>query len=177
VSSAHGYLKEDQMFKRILCATDGSGHGDRALREGARIARTTTGELHVVHVTERIPGGGRLHGQTVFVTEPEIEDRIRRQVDEIACDEGVSVHVHMLTGGGQPARRLAALAARIDADLIVLGTRGHSPLAGLVLGSVTQHLLHEAGRPVLALPPERGAEPVSASADAPVDSNMTAVAA
>ena len=38
------------------------------------------------------------------------------------------------------------------AELIVLGTRGHSPVAGLLLGSVTQRLLHIARRPVLAVP-------------------------
>ena len=48
------------MFKRILCATDGSEHGDRAFRQAARIALGSDGELHLAHVIERIPGGGRL---------------------------------------------------------------------------------------------------------------------
>jgi nucleotide-binding universal stress UspA family protein len=34
-----------------------------------------------------------------------------------------------------------------------VGRRGHSPVAGLVLGSVTQRLLHIARRSVLAAPP------------------------
>jgi nucleotide-binding universal stress UspA family protein len=152
------------MYQRILCATDGSAHGDRAISEGLRLAREASGELHVVHVIERVPGGGRLRGQPVHLTEPEIDDRIRRQVDEIACQEGFAVHMHMLTGSGQLARRLATLAERLEVDLIVLGTRGHSPLAGLVLGSVTQQMLHDAGRPVLAVPPQRDAEPAEAPA-------------
>ena len=45
-------------------------------------------------------------------------------------------------------------AAEAKADLIVVGTRGHSPIAGLLLGSVTQRLFHIARRPVLAVPPE-----------------------
>ena len=60
-----------------------------------------------------------------------------------------------MPAAGTPAKQLAELAERIDADLIVLGSRGHAPLAGVVLGSVTQQLLHATGRPVLALPPTR----------------------
>jgi nucleotide-binding universal stress UspA family protein len=168
VSSALGYLKENQMYQRILCATDGSAHGDRAIGEGLRLAREASGELHVVHVIERVPGGGRLRGQPVHLTEPEIDDRIREQVDEIASQESFAVHMHLLSGSGQLARRLAMLADRLDADLIVLGTRGHSPLAGLVLGSVTQQMLHDAGRPVLAVPPQRDSEPVPEMAPAAV---------
>ena len=55
---------------------------------------------------------------------------------------------------GGPAHAIEEVAAEADADLIVAGTRGHSPVAGLLLGSVTQRLLHIARRPVLAVPPE-----------------------
>jgi nucleotide-binding universal stress UspA family protein len=140
------------MFKRILCATDGSVHGERAVREGARMAQANDGELHVAHVIERIRGG-RLRGHNVFANEPEIDNRIRRQVDELILHQLIDVKVHMISRGGHPARRLAELAERIDADLIVVGSRGHAPLAEVVLGSVTQQLLHEAKRPVLAVPP------------------------
>jgi nucleotide-binding universal stress UspA family protein len=145
------------MFNCILCATDGSVHGERAVREGARMAHANQGELHVAHVIERMRGGGRLRGQHVFLTEPEIEEGIRVQVDKLIIDEHLDVKVHMISRGGAPARRLAELAGRIDADLIVVGTRGHAPLTGVMLGSVTQQLLHEADRPVLAVPP--GCEP------------------
>jgi nucleotide-binding universal stress UspA family protein len=150
------------MFNRILCATDGSEHGDRALRQAARIARDSDGQLHLAHVIERIPGGGRLGGQNVFLTESEIDSRIVLQA-EMAQRAGVTAEVHIVRGGGHPAKQLVELADQIDADLIVLGSRGHAPVAGLVLGSVTQQLLHETGRPVLALPPTRVAQRPAAS--------------
>jgi nucleotide-binding universal stress UspA family protein len=153
-TSAHGYDQEGMMFKRILCATDGSEHGDRALRQAARMTLGSDGELHVAHVIEKIPGGGRLRGQNVFLTELEIDARIVRQTEVLAHEEGVTAQVHIIPGAGHPAKQLAELADRIDADLIVLGTRGHSPLAGIVFGSVTQQLLHATCRPVLAVPPE-----------------------
>jgi nucleotide-binding universal stress UspA family protein len=159
------------MFNCILCATDGSVHGERAVREGARMAHANHGELHVAHVIERMRGGGRLRGQHVFLTEPEIAEGIRVQVDKLIIDEHLDVKVHMVSRGGAPARRLAELAERIDADLIVVGSRGHAPLTGFMLGSVTQQLLHEANRPVLAVPP--GCE----SQDLPARQHASTVAA
>jgi hypothetical protein len=47
--------------------------------------------------------------------------------------------------------------------VIVIGTRGHSSIGGLVLGSVTQRLLHVAPYPVLAVPPN--AAPAAIDAD------------
>ena len=53
---------------------------------------------------------------------------------------------------GGPAHAIEEIADRADADLIVVGTRGHSSVAGLLLGSVTHRLLHIAHRPVLVVP-------------------------
>jgi nucleotide-binding universal stress UspA family protein len=53
---------------------------------------------------------------------------------------------------GGPAPAIEEIADNAGGDLIVMGTRGHSPVAGLLLGSVTQRLLHIARRPVLAVP-------------------------
>jgi nucleotide-binding universal stress UspA family protein len=53
--------------------------------------------------------------------------------------------------GPQPAHEIAELARDSGADLIVVGTRGHAALPGLLLGSVTQPLLHVSPCPVLAV--------------------------
>jgi nucleotide-binding universal stress UspA family protein len=46
----------------------------------------------------------------------------------------------------------AEIARAVGADVIVVGIRGHTQLAGLLLGSITQRLLHVAPCPVLAIP-------------------------
>jgi nucleotide-binding universal stress UspA family protein len=141
------------MFTRILCATDGSEHADRALRYSTELARQGDGDLHVVHVIERLRGG-RISGQNVFLNEAEIDNKIKAQTAELANEHGVRATLHIVKGpASRVAEHLAEIADAIDADLIVVGTRGHSSLGGLLLGSVTQRLLHTAHRPVLALPP------------------------
>jgi nucleotide-binding universal stress UspA family protein len=59
---------------------------------------------------------------------------------------------------GGAAHAIAEIAGREHVDLIVVGTRGRTALAGLLIGSVTQRLLHIAPCPVLAVPPERGSD-------------------
>jgi nucleotide-binding universal stress UspA family protein len=53
---------------------------------------------------------------------------------------------------GHAARTIAEVAKEFDADLIVVGTHGYGRIAGLLVGSVTQGLLHEGVCPVLAIP-------------------------
>jgi nucleotide-binding universal stress UspA family protein len=50
------------------------------------------------------------------------------------------------------AAEILAVAAEIDADVIVLGTRGRSGVKSLMLGSVSHAVLHHADRPVLIIP-------------------------
>jgi nucleotide-binding universal stress UspA family protein len=65
----------------------------------------------------------------------------------LAAEKGFGVQTELLTGS--PVDEIVAYADTIDADLIVVGSRGHGALASAVLGSVSQGVLHEARRPVL----------------------------
>jgi nucleotide-binding universal stress UspA family protein len=52
---------------------------------------------------------------------------------------------------GDPVDEIVAYADTIDADVIVVGWRGHGALASALLGSVSRGVLHEAHRPVLVV--------------------------
>jgi nucleotide-binding universal stress UspA family protein len=149
------------MFTNIVWATDGSENADRALDYATAIADREHSHLHVVHIVEMLVGG-RVAGQKVFLNEDQIDAKIKEQARQASAEHGLQATVRITSSGtGSIANRVAEIAADNSADLIVVGTRGHSALGGLMLGSVTQRLLHVAGCPVLAIPPVKAHADVS----------------
>jgi nucleotide-binding universal stress UspA family protein len=141
------------LYKTILCATDGLEHSDRALRRAGDMARESRAELHIVHVADPPAGARMLNDGFNAMLQAERRQRIRLQINELSDGEhGVTVVPHFLPDGrGSIAQQVAKLADRIDADLIVAGSRGRGMLGGALGGSVAQRLPHETQRPVLVL--------------------------
>jgi nucleotide-binding universal stress UspA family protein len=105
-----------------------------------------------------IPLPNTLAGLTGRYLGPKLaETGVRRKVNEqladVASERGIKTTVHISPTPGNTAKRIADLAHEANADLIVVGTRGHSAVVATILGSVTQRLLHMAHCPVLAVPP------------------------
>jgi nucleotide-binding universal stress UspA family protein len=138
------------MFRTIVWATDGSEAADRALPYARELASGDGAKLIVVHCNELLVG--RAGGYPVLADEDELADKIRDQV-AMLNDEGVDATLEFVAGiTPHAAHMIAQVAREVAADAIVVGTRGHAPVAGLLLGSVTQRLLHIAPCPVLAVP-------------------------
>lgn len=139
------------MFKTIVLALDGSDGSRRAIPLAVELAKRDNAKLVIAHVEEDILGKS---GGPIQATEDEIQAEIRQQAEELKA-QGIETTVEMrsvILGG--PAHAIEEIADEAGADLIVAGTRGHSPVAGLLLGGVAQRLLHIAHRPVLAVPPQ-----------------------
>jgi nucleotide-binding universal stress UspA family protein len=137
------------MFKTIVLALDGSDGSRRATPFALELAQRDNGKIVVAHVEEEIVGKG---GGPIHATEDEIQVEIREQAKKLS-EEGVETSVEMtsvMLGG--PAHAIASIADKANADVIVCGTRGHAAVTGLLLGSVTQRLLHVAHQPVLVVP-------------------------
>ncbi len=145
------------MFTKVIWATDGSSDADLAMPLARNLAGESKASLLVVYCEEfTLPGkgGGSL---PVHANEEELEEKVQRQVSELAGDGVVATLEMTKTKVGGAAHAIADIATREQADLIVVGTRGHTALGGLLLGSVTQRLLHIAPCPVLAVPARNGA--------------------
>jgi nucleotide-binding universal stress UspA family protein len=138
------------MFKTIVVALDGSEDSQQAVPVAMELARRDGSRIVFAHIEQDVAGKGV---GPIPATEDEIQAEIRKQAEALSS-EGIDATVEMrsvMLGG--PARPIADIAREANADLIVTGTRGHSAPAGVLLGSVTQRLLHTAPCPVLVVPP------------------------
>ena len=141
--------------RRIVVAVDGSEASGRAVETSLSSARASGASVTCVlgwHL--------EVH-RGVVVTEPgsdswvEVEQRyaalVHEVVDPVAARyPGVDVTVDIRHGS--PSKAVVEAGAELDADLVVVGRRGHGGFAGLLLGSVSRQVVQHAGRVVVVVP-------------------------
>lgn len=76
-------------------------------------------------------------------------DQWLSQRQTLLCDRGIQAEVERCFG--QPSHEICDLAKRWNADLIVIGRRGHSGLTEALMGSVSNHVMHHAPCAVLVV--------------------------
>lgn len=107
-------------------------------------------EIHLLHVHLPIPigrvqahvGKDTLHA---YYLEEGQAQLLAAQQKLDAAGRFHTTHIHV----GQPPEVICKMAGELGCDLIVMGTHGRNPLAGLVMGSVAMRVLHLAPCPVL----------------------------
>jgi nucleotide-binding universal stress UspA family protein len=145
------------MFNKVLWATDGSEAADLALPYAKTLATDAEGELLVAHCEEFIPAAPRSGRYPLHADEDELKAKVKRQVDDLT-EAGANVTLRIVpTSAWGATRAIADVARDAHADVIVVGTRGHTALGGLLVRSVTQRLLQIAPCPVLAVRAAEGA--------------------
>lgn len=136
----------------IIAAVDGSPEADRAVDWAAGLAQCRDVPLTIVHVmtrggSHRVPQGmeefERL--EHIRLTEHDVlrsaANRIVERAAVLATEAGAP-KVDTAVLEGDPAAMLAAEAADLGADLVVMGCRGLSNVPGMMLGSVSHRMLH-----------------------------------
>ena len=137
------------MAYKIVVGYDGTEGGKAALDEAVDLARRVSGEVLVAYAF-----GGRKQ----FAGAPLTPRQTLKEMGEKLLEEAVAG----LGDGGVPAepvlvdddawQGLRSVAAEHDASMIVVGTRGESPLTGMLLGSTAYRLVHSSTIPVLIVP-------------------------
>jgi nucleotide-binding universal stress UspA family protein len=138
------------MYERIVVAVDHSESSPRVLaaaKEMALLSRDS--EVWVVHLRER-EVIARLD-EVPSETDTEANSAVSQAVDELTRS-GIHAHGEIReTIFGHAAKEIVESANDKNASIIVMGTRGRSDIAGLVLGSVAHKVLHLTERPVLVV--------------------------
>ena len=149
------------MFKTIVVGLDGSNGSRKAIPFATELARRDGAKLVIAHVAEHTIGKG---GGTIRAN----EDEIRAELEQLASDLGddgveTSFRTEDIRIGG-PAHAIDEIADSVGADLIVVGTQGHTALANMLIGSVAQRLLSISKCPVFVVP--EGASSASGAGNA-----------
>lgn len=123
-------------IQRILLAVDRSEQCEHAIRAARELARQRRAAVVVQYV------------DPIFESAASAQRFVRDIVGRLRGD-GVLAWTAGPAGVGHVASQIAAAAERVDADVIVVGSRRRRELAALVLGSVTRELVRRTTRPVL----------------------------
>lgn len=122
----------------VLVGLDGSAVSSEALKVAERLMRTS----HRVVLCEVVDYDAEADPSSDAVSTA--TERLRQTAERLPGD---NVTIEVMSG--RPAQALAEAADMHDADVIVVGTRGHG-LSRRLLGSVTEELLASSDRPILA---------------------------
>lgn len=171
----------------ILAAVDVDDHyppGEQKKRQvlnqqilhmGASLALSESAALHVVHVWDAV-GEDALRGAFMNIPEEKIRDHLEqlgrrhtqaldvflREVQGQAAQDGVAhptPHTHVVKGAAR--KEIPALARRIEADVVVMGTLARSGIPGLIMGNTAETILNQIDCAVLAIKPPGFLSPVT----------------
>lgn len=140
---------------RVLCAVDGSKESDLAVSHVVDLVRDRDAEVHVVHVGLVSPW---TNPKTM---NPQQGDRLRQQASEVldaqaerfrsSGVEPVGVHLRM----GRATDEILRLRDELEADLIVMGSRGLNTFKRVMLGSDAEGVVRHAPCSVLVVRRDR----------------------
>lgn len=139
------------MFKKILVATDASEYSRRALQTAVDLAQKFQAEiilLFVAYTPEAYWGYNSAY--SIQITKDEIEEKGWLTLG--AALEGIdlkNVPLKKRMIQGHPSNVILEEIEKGSIDLAVMGSHGYGPIAGAVLGSVSQRVLRKAACPVL----------------------------
>ncbi|NOZ58574.1 MAG: universal stress protein [Euryarchaeota archaeon] len=138
-------------YSHILVATDGSRFSEAAVCYAMHLAKQSGARLTIIHVAN-------VHGYVEVLWHDmkrkyrEEGMRVLEEVREHCSLEGIEAET--LLEEGVPYLKIVEAAKRLNCDLIILGSHGHSGLEKMLLGSVAERVIGISPVPVMVVPPE-----------------------
>jgi nucleotide-binding universal stress UspA family protein len=144
---------------KILLATDGSEEAELAALRAVDLADATDSELHVVHVgvvpifLKSYPGTLGYERRLYEEIEEMSRELLRKESWRVKAAGGTVAGTHLRMG--EVDLEIVALAEELQADLIVMGSRGLGRVRRALMGSVSDSVVRHAHCPVLVVRPEK----------------------
>lgn len=165
------------MYRKILAALDNSALRQRVVTEALDLAKASGAELMFLHILSAFEEGSPgvpvrsyhtsypvLDESTWAAYQRRWQDYEREGIEQLqqeqrqAQDAGVAAEFTQTSG--EPPRLICDTARTWDADLIIVGSRGRKGISELLLGSVSNYVMHHAPCSVLVV---HAQEPQAAS--------------
>jgi len=150
--SAKRSLPATLQVRNVLVAIDFSAPSLEAIEAALPLIKHFGADLHLVHVFEPDYLASSIVAIPLVVPELKVGPRVRRRLRDLAEDYSVPLrreNIHAIKG--RPFEEICRLARKIDIDLIVIATRGHTGLKHLVLGSTAERVVRYSPCPVLVI--------------------------
>ena len=135
------------MYKKILAGYDGSEFSRKAFDHALAQAAQLHAELYVLTVVQPPHIGDDVELEAVIENSRAYHRGLFPPLQKLAAEHGVKAHFEVAIG--HPVEQIIYHADRHEVDLIVVGHRGRSKFARLLLGSVSKQVAQHAGRAVL----------------------------
>jgi nucleotide-binding universal stress UspA family protein len=134
------------MYERIVVAVDGSREGGKTVPAALELATHFGSTVTVIHVREHT----KYEGSDVDLGPDVPADELVRDVVATFKEAGIDTRgeVRRVSPGDTP-EQIVKVAEEVDADLIVMGTRGMTEWKSMLLGGVANKVVHHAHCPVL----------------------------
>jgi nucleotide-binding universal stress UspA family protein len=134
----------------IVVGVDGSAQSLAALEWAITEARLRQGRIRLITAWYYPPLASTVGDGIIDDTFRKAAEQAHADALKTVTDAGVAVTGQIVENS--PAAALLAAAA--DADLLIVGSRGHGGFTGLLLGSVSAHVVHHSPCPVLIVRPK-----------------------
>jgi nucleotide-binding universal stress UspA family protein len=150
---------------KILLAIDGTKHSEFAIETTNNFKLSAGDEIKVVSVVDMaVPMAIDIYAG-YLPSSPEIEKNVRENAETIlnetcekilamTSDKNVAISKELLTGS--PESRIVETAEEMNADLIIVGSHGYNRWERLLLGSVSDSVVHHAPCSVLVVRSPKG---------------------
>jgi nucleotide-binding universal stress UspA family protein len=131
--------RERNKISKILVPIDGSADGQKAWECAMNLAQKTDAKITLMNVLE----------PRLFGMKPKLSKDIGSQILSHTASQAKGVTIDQKLESGDSARTIIKTAKDGDCDVIAMGSKGHGTVRRLMLGSVSDHVIHYADRSVL----------------------------